>query len=124
MDGFIVLLGVTHASNTSLHMVEEAAGVPYHLQRRRARARVRRDDGTWEEIMTALHLWRWERNFPKVEPLLHQVGAQRTGAVGAAVTRIVAARAMRDLLVPLLQADPLLLLSDRARTAYERSGGS
>ncbi len=124
MGGFILLLGVTHASNTSLHMVEEVAGVPYHMQRRRARARVRRDDGTWEDVMTALHLWRWERNFPRVEPLLREAGAQRSGVVGAAVAHLIEARTMRDLLVPLLQDDPLLLLSETARAAYEQSGRS
>lgn len=121
MGGLILLLGVTHVSNTSLHMVEEMAGVPYHLQRRRARARVRRDDGTWESIMTALHLWRWGRDFPKVEPLLEDAGAQYTGPVGAATARLVDARAMRDRLVPLLRDDPLFLLSERARAAYRRT---
>jgi hypothetical protein len=101
-------------------MVEELAGVPYHLQRRRARARVRRDDGTWESILTFLHLWRWERNFPKVEPLLEAAGAQRTGTVGAAAARVIQARALRDLLVPLLRDDPLFLLADTARAGYVR----
>jgi aminoglycoside 3-N-acetyltransferase len=119
--GFILLLGVTHASNTSLHMIEELADVPYHLQRRRARARVRREDGTWESIMTALHLWRWERNFPAVEPLLEDAGAQCTGLVGAATTRLVDARAMRDRLAPLLHDNPLFLLSESARAAYVRT---
>jgi hypothetical protein len=101
-------------------MVEELAGVPYHLQRRRARARVRCDDGTWESILTYLHLWHWERNFPKVEPILEAAGAQRTGTVGAAAARVIQARALGDLLVPLLQDDPLFLLADTARAGYVR----
>lgn len=123
MGGFVLLLGVTHHSNTSLHMVEEVGGAPYHLQARRARARVRRADGEWEEIMTALHLWRWERDFPKVEPVLRSAGAQRDGVVGAAEARLVAAGAMRDLLAPLLHRDPLFLLAGTARAAYEREHG-
>jgi aminoglycoside 3-N-acetyltransferase len=119
--GFILLLGVTHDSNTSLHMVEELAGVPYHMQREPAPARVARPDGAWEEIPTRLHLWRWERDFPRVEPLLLEVGVQRTGMVGQARGRLVDARAMRDLLLPLLRRDPLFLLSDAARAAYEQS---
>jgi aminoglycoside 3-N-acetyltransferase len=120
--GFILLLGVTHDSNTSLHMVEELTGVPYHMQREPAPARVARPDGTWEEIPTRLHLWGWERNFPKIDPLLREAGAQRDGPVGRAHGRLVDARAMRDLLVPLLQRDPLFLLTDAARAAYQQSG--
>jgi aminoglycoside 3-N-acetyltransferase len=119
--GFILLLGVTHERNTSLHMVEELADVPYHMQREPAPARVARPDGAWEEIPTRLHLWRWERAFPRVEPLLLEAGAQRTGMVGQAHSRLVDARAMRDLLLPLLRRGPLFLLSDAARAAYEQS---
>lgn len=116
--GFVLLLGVRHESNTCLHMVEELAGAPYHLQDRPALARVARDDGTWEEIATTLHLWRWERDFPKVDPLLRDIGAQREGLVGRAHCRLIDVRAMRDVLVPLVRRDPLLLLSDAARAAY------
>jgi aminoglycoside 3-N-acetyltransferase len=119
--GFILLLGVTHERNTSLHMVEELADVPYHMQREPAPARVARPDGAWEEIPIRLHLWHWERAFPKVEPLLLETGAQRTGMVGQARSRLVDARAMRDILLPLLRRDPLFLLSDAAHTAYEQS---
>ena len=119
--GFILLLGVTHDCNTSLHMVEELAGVPYHMQRELALARVARPDGAWEEIPTRLHLWRWERDFPRVEPLLLEAGAQRTGMVGQARGRLVDARAMRDLLLPLLRRDPLFLLTAAARAGYEQS---
>jgi Aminoglycoside 3-N-acetyltransferase len=101
-------------------MVEELAGVPYHMQREPAPARVARPDGTWEEISTRLHLWRWERDFPRVEPLLVEAGAQRTGMVGQARGRLIDARAMRDLLLPLLWRDPLFLLSDTARAEYEQ----
>ena len=119
--GFILLLGVTYDSNTSLHMVEELAGVPYHLQDKPAPARVARADGAWEEIPTRLHLCRWERDFPRVEPLLLEAGGQRTGMVGEARSRLIDARAMRDLLVPLLQRDPFFLLTDAARAEYEQS---
>ena len=119
--GSILLLGVTHDSNTCLHMVEEMARVPYHMQNRPAVARVAREDGSWEEIEVSLHLWRWERNFPKVEPHLHAAGAQRDGYVGQALCRLIDARSMRDLLVPMLERDPLFLLSDTARAEYVRS---
>jgi aminoglycoside 3-N-acetyltransferase len=119
--GYILLLGVTHESNTCLHMVEELAGAPYHMQDGRAPSRVKRPDGTWEEIPTALHLWRWDRNFPRVGPLLQEAGAQRDGTVGRASVHLIDARALRDILVPILRRDPLFLLADDARAEYERS---
>jgi len=112
-------VGVTHDSNTCLHMVEELAGVPYHMQERLALARVARDDGAWEEIPTALHLWRWERNFPKVAPLLREAATRREGVIGRAHSYLVDARALRDVLVPMVRRDPLFLLADTARTTYE-----
>ena len=122
--GSILLLGVTHDSNTCLHMVEEIARVPYHMQSRPAVARVAREDGSWEEIEVRPHLWRWERDFPKVEPHLRAANAQRDGRVGQAFSRLIDARAMRDLLLPLLESDPLFLLSDAARAEYVRTTAS
>lgn len=117
--GFVLLLGVTHESDTCLHMVEEGAGVPYHMQNQPALASIKRPDGSWEEIPTALHLWRWDRNFPKVGPLLQAAEAEYEGLVGHARSRLVDVRAMRNLLLPLLKSDPLFLLSDEARIKYE-----
>jgi hypothetical protein len=102
-------------------MVEELAEVPYHLQHSDVRARVARDDGSWEELTTRLHLWHWARDFAQVGPILQASGAQRTGPVGQATCLLVDARAMRDLLVPLLHRDPLLLLAPHARAEYEQS---
>jgi aminoglycoside 3-N-acetyltransferase len=116
--GRILLLGVTHESNTCLHMLEELAGVPYHMQDQPCLARVRRPDGSWEEIETALHLWRWDRDFPKVGPLLSSRAAQVVGQVGAARATLVDAGAMTEILLPMLRGDPLYLLSAEARAGY------
>lgn len=121
--GKILLLGVTHESNTCLHMVEEVAGAPYHMQPEPAPARVARDDGSWEEIPTRLHLWRWDRNFPKVDPLLTGRGAQTSGWVGQADSRLIDVGAMTEVLLPILERDPLFLLSDEARAEYEAQAG-
>ncbi|HZU14341.1 MAG TPA: AAC(3) family N-acetyltransferase [Chloroflexota bacterium] len=116
--GRILLLGVTHESNTCLHMVEEQAHAPYHMQPEPCPCYIKREDGTWEEVVTGLHLWRWDRNFPKIDPLLTAAGAQKTGRVGQAESRLVDVGAMRDLLLPILGDDPLFLLSDEARAEY------
>lgn len=116
--GKILLLGVTHESNTCLHMVEELAQVPYHMQPDPCPCFIKREDGSWEEVVTGVHLWRWDRNFSKIDPLLTDAGAQRSGFVGRADCRLVDVRAMRDLLLPILAHDPLFLLSDDARVEY------
>lgn len=120
-QGFVLLLGVTHECNTCLHMVEELAGAPYHLQDRSTLAHVVRDDETWDEIPTLLHLWTWERNFAKIEPLLREAHVQRDGVVGRAHSRLIDASGMCDVLLPLLRRDPLFLLSDAARVRYQQS---
>lgn len=119
--GKILLLGVTHESNTCLHMVEELARVPYHMQPEPSPCFIKREDGTWEEIVTGLHLWRWDRNFPKIDPLLTEAGAQTIGHVGQAICRLVDVAAMRDILLPILARDPLFLLSDETRAEYRQA---
>lgn len=121
IGGKILLLGVTHESNTCLHMVEELAHVPYHMQPEPSPCFIKRADGTWEEVVTGLHLWRWDRNFPKIDPLLTEAGAETIGHVGQATCRLIDVAAMRDILLPILSRDPLFLLSDEARTEYSRS---
>jgi aminoglycoside 3-N-acetyltransferase len=119
VEGMILLLGVTHDSNTSLHMIEEVAGVPYHLQAQPVAARVKRADGRWEIIWTILHRYGWEREFSKVEPVLLRCGAQRNGRVGTATARLVDAAGMVKAILPIVRADQLFLLTDTARRAYE-----
>lgn len=119
--GKILLLGeVTQESNTTLHALEELANVPYHLQEGVTRG-IAVDTGGREHIVeNRLHLWGWDRNFEKVQPVLERSGAAHTGQVGKSVATLVDAGAMRDVLLPLLQDDPLYLLSDEARPEYLR----
>ncbi|HEX6507289.1 MAG TPA: AAC(3) family N-acetyltransferase [Chloroflexota bacterium] len=123
LGGMILLLGVTHDSNTSLHMIEEVAGVPYHLQLQRVAARVKREDGQWETIVTRLHQYGWKREFSKVEPMLIRCGAQRNGHIGKATSRLINVSEMVRSILPVVREDPLFLLTDAARRTFELSMG-
>lgn len=119
--GKILLLGgVTHESNTSLHCIEELAKVPYHLQDEFTDGLVRLPDGQEIVVRNRLHIWgdlyshlnlsRW---FEGVAAPLTAAGAQRTGRIGQSISTLIDARAMREVLLPLLRNNPLFLLSAR-----------
>lgn len=103
--GRILLLGVGHESNTTLHAVEELAGVPYHLQPGPTRGIIRTGDA--ELVRTFWpHQYGTPRCFPAIEPLLVERGAQLTGSVGASSARLVDAPALMALGRAVLAIDP------------------
>jgi aminoglycoside 3-N-acetyltransferase len=109
-QGYILLLGVTHQSNTTLHHVEELAGAPYHIQPGLARAKIK-VGGEWVERHLMLHRYGSPRRFEVVEPLLVERGAQRSAQIGDAAVRLVEARAMVQIVYAALRADAGLLLA-------------
>lgn len=109
-------------TNTTLHCVEELAGVPYHLQPEVTECRVVDAAGTLHSIRNRLHLWGWERDFPRVDAPLMTAGAMHIGKIGQAESRLIQARKLRDLLVPILRDDPLYLLTAHARAQW--NGGT
>lgn len=124
--GKILLLGgVTHESNTTLHVLEEMANVPYHLQDEETDGVVILPDGQRVVVRNRLHLWRWGREFEKVGPYLERAGVSVSGPVGASTSMLVSASGLREVLLPLLRDDPLFLLASREQyneaTGVERS---
>lgn len=109
-DGVVLLLGCDHESNTTLHHVEELAGVPYHLQPDLVRAVVRFADRAQERDYW-LHDWGTPRRFTAIEPLLVQRGLQTTGVVGAATARLVPAGPLVSLGLDALRADPTFFVA-------------
>lgn len=119
--GKILLLGgVTHESNTTLHALEEMANVPYHLQDEETDGVVILPDGERVVVRNRLHLWRWERDFPKISPYLEEAGATVSGPVGASTSTLVSSSGLRDVILPLMIDDPLFLLAHSARKEYRR----
>ena len=118
-DGFILLLGgVTQKSNTTLHCLEEMAGVPYHLQPEMTDGIVVNRDGKRLRVRNRLHLWGRERDFLKIDSVLDARGARQVGRVGASLAQLIPARLLADILMPLLQEDPLFLLTRDAKRAF------
>jgi aminoglycoside 3-N-acetyltransferase len=109
-DGYILLIGVTHASNTTFHHVEELAGLPYHMQAGFTAAKIILQ-GTTHTRHVMLHKYGPARNFDVMEPLFLEQGIQRTGAIGAATVRLIHAPRMVRTTLRAVAADPTLLLA-------------
>lgn len=112
-DGVILLLGCDHESDTTLHHVEEIAGVGYHLQPRPARAVLRYADHT-ETREYWIHDWGTPRNFNAIGPLLEQRGIQVRGRVGATTALLVQAGPLVSLGLDVLRAAPSFFLAREA----------
>jgi len=123
-DGGLILLmgGVTQDSNTTLHCLEELAEVPYHLQSEATDGIVVDAEGGRHIVRNRLHLWRWDREFTKVDAPLEAAGAMRFGHIGRATARLIDARQLADVILPYLQQDQLYLLSEGARQEFQRIG--
>lgn len=109
LSGRVLLLGVDHESNTTMHAIEELAGVPYHLQSGTVRGLVRLADSTIERSFWP-HAYGTPRDFPAIEPLLEERGIQTHGTVGAALARLIDVAGLIDLGVALLRIDPDYLI--------------
>jgi aminoglycoside 3-N-acetyltransferase len=120
--GWILLLGATQESNTTLHCLEELARVPYHLQDELTDGVVVDALGETRIVRNRLHLWRWKRDFPKVDGVLRSAGLIQRGQIGCAEARLVRAKDLVDRILPFLQADPLFLLDADARDSFRRLG--
>lgn len=123
--GKILLLGgVTQNSNTSLHCLEELAGVPYHLHDGFSDGRVLLPDGTDVIVRNRLHQWaegygdhNRQRDFTLANEPLIAAGAQRSRRIGPSESTRIDAGIMRDVLVPILKRDPFFLLQPPAYRA-------
>lgn len=110
LDGYVLFLGVGLWCNTTLHTVEELAMVPYHLQPKPVEAKIVNDDGTVEVVRIKIHLYGYERDFEKIEPILLSKGFMKIGRIGNATVRLVKAKPMIELALELLANDADFLL--------------
>jgi aminoglycoside 3-N-acetyltransferase len=99
------LLGVSHAENTTMHLAEVLAGVPYSV----AHPCVVERDG---EAVTILidetdHCC---EGFRRADSWLRQRGLQREGRVGSAWSRLVRSRDVVRVVLEALEAEPLVFL--------------
>jgi aminoglycoside 3-N-acetyltransferase len=103
--GWVLLLGVGHEANTSIHLTENLAGVPYRVRK-------------WTTVLADGEPRRVEydeidhccRNFELVGRWLDEHSLQRHGAVGHADALLAMSADIVGVTVPILQAKPLVFL--------------
>lgn len=105
LGGQILLLGVGHSANTSLHLAEDIAKVPYSV----THPCVALVDGQARTIAIAETDHCCE-GFEKVDHLLDSAGLQRRGPVGSGDARLCDAADLVDVAVGRLREDPLWFL--------------
>lgn len=108
--GKILLLGVGHGSNTTLHFIENSNGAPT-ICRIEYQPQVITPERVCLTVPTFPHLPGLPRQYAQADPLLDAHGAQRRGRVLEADCRLVDAAAMGALLGAAVRRDPLLLIS-------------
>ena len=108
--GHILLLGVTHSVNTTMHHVEEIVGVPYHMQPGLVAARIKTGEHV-RTIHTMLHRYGPQRCFERMEPVFRERGIQRDGRIGQAQVRLIDTRRMVEITRQALLQDPTILLA-------------
>jgi aminoglycoside 3-N-acetyltransferase len=111
IGGYILFIGVAQESNTTIHMCEELAKVPYHLQKEVTNVTVTGYDGEKITVSNKLHDWeKPETDFNKLDELYRTNTIMKIGNVGKSTARLINAAKMLDFTVDLLRKEPLFLL--------------
>ncbi len=106
LGGQVLLLGVTHGENTTMHLAESLAGVPYSVSHPCV---VVEADGVARRVMVAETDHCCAR-FALADGWLRARGLQREGRVGNADARLCEARELVAVVLERLAADPLVFL--------------
>lgn len=115
--GQVLFLGTGHGANTTLHLAEVLARVPYvtvPFRRAWGDARTGRADGGVDEVpMVNDERPGCSGGFVKIEPLLAERRLTRQTMIGRSRVRVTPARPMIELAMEMLGDDPAALLCDR-----------
>lgn len=92
LGGWVLLLGVTHRSNSTVHLVEERADVEY-LRVRKSNSRMRLDeflalDAAGQRAALETHCTGPQRDFSLITPYLERAGVERAATAGNARIRL------------------------------------
>ncbi|MEJ7733896.1 MAG: AAC(3) family N-acetyltransferase, partial [Polyangiaceae bacterium] len=101
LGGQVLLLGVTHGENTTMHLAEAIAGVPYSVEH----PCVVVVDGEARTVPIA-ETDHCCQGFQRMDAWLRARGLQREGAVGHAQARLVESRDVVAVAVEQLRAEP------------------
>ena len=110
--GLILLIGVTHDSNTTMHYIEEIAEVPWHMQPGTALSTIKFADGRIAQIPVSLHKYGTPRDFTRLEREMLAKGIQVNGKIGESTVRLIKARAMVELVLARVTDEPGILLPE------------
>lgn len=105
INGYVLLIGVDHTVNTSLHLAEVWADVPY-IHRS---AKIKTDEDTWALMQGSPEC---SLGFGKIEALLRQSRIPREGYIGNARSQLMPQRQLISMGVALLQGERSFLLCD------------
>jgi aminoglycoside N3'-acetyltransferase len=105
LDGQVLLLGVNHDANTTIHLAELIADVPYRVPKCCTVLR----DGRAERV-EYLENDHCCARFALADEWLRECGAQREGPVGHAHARLARSRDIVRVVVEKLRRDPLVFL--------------
>jgi len=105
LDGQVLLLGVGHDANTTLHLAECLAKVPYRLPKHITVF----EGGQPRQIPYGENDHCCQR-FALANGWLTEAGLQRSGRVGQSESRLMRSRDLVRLALPKLKADPLVFL--------------
>lgn len=111
MGGKVLLLGVSHTSNTTFHTAEELSGAPYVSYPGAHPAHVIDNAGRTIVVRTAIHRWDRPRDFERWSQPLAEAGIVRFGSVGAAPSRLMRSDRLIGFLLARLAEDPRALLA-------------
>ncbi len=114
LEGQILLLGVSHSENTTLHVAESLLPVPYSV----THPCVVERDGEYvtEPIAESDHCC---AGFGQMDAWLRDAGRQRDGRVGQAEARLIDARDTVDVALAQLRRDPMVFLCTPERGCDE-----
>jgi aminoglycoside 3-N-acetyltransferase len=114
LGGQVLLLGVTHSENTTLHLAEVLAGVPYSV----SHPCVVEEGGVVRTVDVA-ETDHCCQGFRLADGWLRARGLQREGRVGHADARLAASRDVVSAAVEALAADPVVFLCAPERACEE-----
>jgi len=105
----ILLIGVSHNSNTTFHAVEEQERVPYMTLRELPGATIIDESGRQAPIETKVHELSRHYDFNRMDEPLERMGIQRRVVIGEAMVRRLEAGRMFAAAVEAVRRDPWAL---------------
>jgi aminoglycoside 3-N-acetyltransferase len=129
LDFQYAFLGCDFSSCTALHTVEELAAIPYRYYRHFSGSTVIRPDGSRvpSRAVEFLRYLPFQNDFASMEAVFRGRGVVRSAKIGAATVLLSAARAIVDIGLEIVRADPGALLTAASREnlrKWDRAQGS